>query len=265
MRGGANASLVISIVTIDANGNSSLSTALQNVPRADGTRAVSQLTQTGIFTVNANGMGTATIYSTTSSGTKATRTFDLAITQAKVVGPVKIATEVFMMQREPSASAGSGALATVIYKRLPDGGEFTTASLQGTWAKALQGGANVSCSAGIVTFDENGNATHSELVNMPTADAKRVVVPLTGTAVFTVNANGMGTTTTIVTAPDGTTQTYTWDYVITQAEYVGAVKIATEMLAIQREPSTSAGSGALERVIYNSSLDKKVSKNRLAI
>jgi hypothetical protein len=138
------------------------------------------------------------------------------------------------MQREPSLT---GDLMTCVCKRLPEAGVFTKASIKGTWAYTITGGPNVAGAQGIWMADENGNGTGPFIVNAPAPDGSRLVIPGTAPGTTpTLNADGTGIFSGRSIFPDGSTNQWTLDFVITQAEVVSGVKVATEMFAIQREP-----------------------------
>jgi hypothetical protein len=229
--GGPNIAGAQGICTIDENGKVT-GPFIVNAPAPDGSRLVVPGTIEGTYTQHANGTGTSSYMSAWPDGSTGGGTLDFVITQARAEGQVKVATEMFAMQREP----WNGLFLTYTFKRLPDEGVFTNASVQGTWAYTIMGGPNVGCVLGVETFDENRNGTGPFILNAPTPDGARLVIPGTVASTHTLNANGTGTGSYTATFLDGSTTSGTLDMLITQANVVGGVKVATEMVAMQREP-----------------------------
>jgi hypothetical protein len=231
--GAAKAMAGFGTFTSDGNGNMTGTTYFANVPSPDGSRRiVPWINGVATYTINADGTGTATWTMTNPDGVTGISHYDRVITQAEVIGGVKVATEIVALQREPVMNAG--ALLTCVAKRLPDAGVFTNTSVQGTYALTINTGPNMVSCQGIATMDGNGNASGPFITNAPTTDGGRQVVPGTFAVSYTLNPDGtaiaLGTTTT----PAGTGQ-FTNDLLITQAKVVGGVKVATEVFGMQRE------------------------------
>jgi hypothetical protein len=118
---------------------------------------------------------------------------------------------------------------------------YTAASLKGTYAVVITYAANVGLGLQMETFDGNGNVTHTGIINQPAANSTtgaRNVTTATSNGTYTVNCNGTGTITRILTRADGTTAPGTDDFIITAAvKNSGQPLIATAITDAQREPS----------------------------
>jgi hypothetical protein len=97
---------------------------------------------------------------------------------------------------------------------------YTLASLKGTYGVVATYGANVAIALAVRHFDGEGNLTSTFVVNAPdttsTTGARKLI---TGTQVgtYTVNCNGTGVETRVLTASNGVTVTQMDDFVVTQA------------------------------------------------
>ena len=119
--------------------------------------------------------------------------------------------------------------------------DFNAASLSGTYALVGTGGAHETASIGIETYDGQGNMTRSLILNEPGPEQNRHIITITGEGIYSVQANGMGTTIIINTLPDGTTFFSHLDFVITQATTSSnGAKAATEVFAMLRETGIAA-------------------------
>ena len=97
---------------------------------------------------------------------------------------------------------------------------YTLASLQGSYAVLVNYGANVALGLQTQVLDGKGNLTRTGVLNQPTAGSTtgaRTVATVSSTGTYTVNCNGTGTITRIVTRPDGTTAPAMDDFIITAA------------------------------------------------
>ncbi len=122
---------------------------------------------------------------------------------------------------------------------------FTLASLDGVYSIVGTYGANVGVAFGRRTMDGKGNLTATFLVNKPTpgsATGDRTLVSGTQAGTYTVNCDGTGVVTRILTV--GITQTLQYDdFVITGAVMKGDKLIATAVADAQRTPSTIVAGG----------------------
>ena len=104
------------VATLDESGNLT-GTGSINMPALLGRRSVSTISLAGILEVNPDGTGTASFTSTHEDGSSEASVADFVILEAEVVDGVKLATEVFAVNR---SSGLLGFPITYIYKRLPD-------------------------------------------------------------------------------------------------------------------------------------------------
>ena len=116
---------------------------------------------------------------------------------------------------------------------------FTVASLQGSYAIVGTYGANVAIALGKRYMDGNCNLTGTFLVNEPVAGSPtgaRAIVTGTQAGTYTVNCDGTGVITRILTV--GTTQTTQLDdFVITGAKIRDGKLIATSVADANETPS----------------------------
>ncbi len=122
---------------------------------------------------------------------------------------------------------------------------FTAASLEGDYTIVGTYGANVAVALAKRYMDGAGNLTGTFIVNEPVADSStgdRKLVSGTQVGTYTVNCDGTGVVTRILTV--GTTQTLQYDdFVITGAIRLGDRLIATSVADAQRTPSTIVAGG----------------------
>ena len=118
---------------------------------------------------------------------------------------------------------------------------YTVASLQGSYAVLVNYGASVAIGLQTEVLDGKGNLTRTGVLNQPTVGSTtgaRTIGTVTSTGTYTVNCNGTGTITRVVTKPDGTTAPAVDDFVITEAvKVVGRLAVATTIVDAQRDPS----------------------------
>lgn len=120
---------------------------------------------------------------------------------------------------------------------------YDLASLQGQYALIETYGANVAKAFGMRYFDGNGNLTGPFVLNEPTAGSTigaRTIVTGSQTGTYTVNCDGSGVITTMLTTSNGITATQMYDFVITGAivqDGFGGAIIATALVDAQRTPS----------------------------
>src|SRR5258708_17999761 len=97
---------------------------------------------------------------------------------------------------------------------------YTLASLQGSYAVVVNYGADVALGLQAQFLDGNGNLTRTGVLNQPTAGSTtgaRTIGTVTSTGTYTVNCDGTGTITRVVTRPDGTTAPALDDFIVTGA------------------------------------------------
>ena len=122
---------------------------------------------------------------------------------------------------------------------------FDLASLQGNYTIIGTYGANVAIALAKRDMDGKGNLTGTFIVNEPLAGSttgERHIVSGTQAGTYTVNCDGTGVVTRVLTV--GTTQTEQFDdFVITHAIFEHGHLIATSVADAQRTPSTIVAGG----------------------
>ena len=122
---------------------------------------------------------------------------------------------------------------------------FTVDSLRGSYAIVGTYGANIAIALGKRYLDGNGNLTGTFLVNEPVAGSPtgaRAIVTGTQAGTYTVNCDGTGVITRILTV--GTTQTTQLDdFVITGAKVRHGKLIATSVADATETPSAIVAGG----------------------
>lgn len=135
----------------------------------------------------------------------------------------------------------------------PDPQCFTLASLQGSYAVVGNFGANVAMALAAQYLDGNGNLTRNAIVNQPTAGSTtgaRTLTSTTNTGTYTVNCDGTGTITRIVTQASGATSTVVDDFIITAAEMKQGHPIATTIVSAQQTPSVVVPGGIFVTFVH---------------
>jgi hypothetical protein len=133
------------------------------------------------------------------------------------------------------------------------GCQYNLASLQGSYAVIVNYGANVALGLRIESLDGKGNLTSTGVLNQPTPGSttgERTVGTVLSTGTYTVNCDGTGVITRIVTRPDGTKASAVDDFVITRAiasrnerDWPHPHAIATTIVDAQRTPSVILSGG----------------------
>lgn len=122
---------------------------------------------------------------------------------------------------------------------------FTQASLGGSYSIVGTYGANVAIALAKRTLDGQGNLTGTFIVNEPvvgSATGERKIVSGTQVGTYTVNCDGTGVVTRILTV--GTTQTLQYDdFVITGAILRNGKLVATSLADATRTPSAIVAGG----------------------
>ena len=118
---GSHDGAAIGVMTSEGDGNVTGS-GIQNLPGLFWQRNVMESTFDGTYTVNADGIVTFTNTFTVPGGIEVEMHADGVIMQAEYINDVKVATELFAMEREPinPLLGKAGSLATFTFKRLPD-------------------------------------------------------------------------------------------------------------------------------------------------
>ena len=212
---GANVAIALGLRSLDGNGNLN-SIFLVNEPTAGSTtggRTIVTGTQAGTYTVNCDGSGTITRLVTRPDGSTASASDDFLITAAIEKDGRLIATKVVDVQRDPSVIVPGGIFLTRTHTLRPNAqniGCYTQESLQGSYAVAVVYGANVALGLQAESLDGKGNLTRTGINNQPTAGSttgQRTIAIVTSTGTYTVNCNGTGVITRVVTLADGSSAT----------------------------------------------------------
>ena len=222
---GANVALGLQAESLDGSGNLTR-TGILNQPTAGSTigqRTVAIVTSTGTYTVNCDGSGTITRLVTRPDGSTASASDDFLIIAAIEKDGRLIATKVVDVQRDPSVIVPGGIFLTRTHTLRPNAqniGCYTQESLQGSYAVAVTYGANVALGLQAESLDGKGNLTRTGINNQPTAGSttgQRTIAIVTSTGTYTVNCNGTGTITRMVTRADGSKAFASDDLIITEA------------------------------------------------
>jgi hypothetical protein len=123
---------------------------------------------------------------------------------------------------------------------------YTLQSLQGNYAVIGNYGANVAIAFGARNYDGNGNLSATFILNEPTvgsATGARTLVTGTQVGTYTVNCNGTGKITRVLSASNGITSVGVDDFVITTAVVIGGQLIATTIIDAQQTPSAIVAGG----------------------
>jgi len=130
---------------------------------------------------------------------------------------------------------------------------YSLASLQGNYAIVTNYGAGIAIALGTRSYDGNGNMTGTFTTNEPeagsTTGARKIV---TGTQVgtYTVNCNGTGQISRILTQASGIVTTSLDDFVITGAAIVNGQIVATSVADAGEAPSAIVAGGLFVTRVY---------------
>jgi hypothetical protein len=123
---------------------------------------------------------------------------------------------------------------------------YTVASLKGTYAVVATYGANVAMALALRNFDGQGSLTGTFTLNEPTPGSSigaRTIVTGTQKGTYTVNCDGTGVITRVVTASNGVTATQLDDFLITRATAKDGQFLATALADATRVPSAIVPGG----------------------
>jgi hypothetical protein len=155
-----------------------------------------------------------------------------------------------MMNAKCNLSRAGGALLALFASVALAQGEnptYTLASLCGDYGAVVTYGANVAAGFGHETYDGQGNATGSALANQPGANGTRTITSFGISGTYTVNKDGSGVRDLTIALPGGSTAQVIEDFVITKAEVIDGIALATEIADAQREPSAVIDDQSLVR------------------
>lgn len=119
-------------------------------------------------------------------------------------------------------------------------GCYTLESLQGSYASLTQMGADVGLAMQAETLDGKGNLSRVGPFNQPVAGSttgQRTVPQVTSVGTYTVNCDGSGTITRMVTRPDGSKAPAYDDFLITGSVVRDGKLLATTLVDVQQVPS----------------------------
>lgn len=123
---------------------------------------------------------------------------------------------------------------------------YTTKSFEGSWSLVATYGANVAKAFGKRTVDENGNFTGTFVLNGPTAGTttgQRTISTGTQQGFVTVNCDGTGKITRVLTSSTGVVTNQIDDFVVTGAIEKGGRLIATTFEDAVETPSALVAGG----------------------
>jgi len=123
---------------------------------------------------------------------------------------------------------------------------YTTASFEGNWSIVAEYGANVAKAFGKRTVDEDGNFTGTFLLNGPTTGSttgQRTITTGTQQGFITVNCDGTGKITRVLTASNGVVTNQVDDFVVTRAIENDGRLIATTFEDAVETPSALVPGG----------------------
>jgi YD repeat-containing protein len=135
---------------------------------------------------------------------------------------------------------------------------YNLASLQGSYAVIGSYGANVAMALAVEYLDGNGNLTRNAVVNQPTAGSAtgaRTLTTTTNTGTYSVNCDGAGTLTRIVTA-NGSPSMVVDDFTITAAIVKRGQLIATTIVSAQQTPSVVVPGGIFVTFVHTRQPDR---------
>lgn len=136
---------------------------------------------------------------------------------------------------------------------------FGNASIQGTYAAYSPAEVRTSINGSILSlaeFDGQGNWASSILRNTEASDRERGLESLASFGSYSLNSNGMGSAISLTQAVDGTISEAGFDFVVTQVEERGGVRLVTAFYALPRLSSTGKPSGVIfKRLIDQASFD----------
>ena len=209
---GMNDALGLQQETLDGKGNLSRTGVLNQptVGSTTGARTVGNVTSTGTYTVNCNGIGTIDRVVTRPDGTKAIASDDFVITGAIEKDGKLFATRIFDMQREPSVILPGGVFLTRTHTLRPAQTEVGPVTPpQSLQTVAVAGPKNLTETALSITLDgtKSTSADGKPLAYSWTMAAGGPVAVILGGATATPSvqfSQGRGGYTFVLTVTDST-------------------------------------------------------------
>jgi hypothetical protein len=198
---------------------------LRNVAGASyGERRSHQLRLDGTFTIEVNGMGVILWSNGDESRFAPTR----ALTANGITG----IEEFSLINRDLDQT--TGALTTASATRVSGEGEFSNASLRGTYVSTAvgRGGDNPGAGLGVLTFDGQGGFSETNVANIQgNSFRERMLAAGSAQGTYAVRPDGTG-----VVADGGGA------FVITRAIMAGNIRVAQEYAFIARDVMPTTGS-----------------------
>jgi hypothetical protein len=108
-------------------------------------------------------------------------------------------------------------------------------------------------------LDGNGNLARNAIVNQPTAGSTtgaRTLTTTTNAGTYTVNCDGTGTLTRVVTPATGSASTVVDDFVITASIVKSGQLIATTIVSAQQTPSVVVPGGIFVTFVHTRQPDR---------
>jgi hypothetical protein len=223
------------LINFDGQGKFTGSTT-QNFPGRGaeaGARTIAQATFTGNYTLEKQGIGTGKIITNLPDGSTSENNLNFVVTKTKIIESQPEVEELFLI---PQNLTPAGGLETVVAKRIPDGGNFTSASLQGNYSYAIigEGGQAPLAGLGTLTCDGKGNCSGNIAINRPgESPGERTVTTTSSVMPYTIDSDGTGTAT-----PPNESEIV---LLITKAKVVNDVKVAQEVFFIVNQLDSATG------------------------
>jgi hypothetical protein len=236
--GGYAPSGALGVYRFDGQGRFSGSIIVNGFGELFGQRRILTASMDGTYTIDADGSGYGSWRATVrfDAGFSRDVTATILITRAELVGGIKIAQEIALM--EDQVEPVTGGLNMVHAIRQPDAGAFSLASFRGTYGgPGIGRGGRTPASAigiGAVNFDGRGGFTAVDIQNLPGngfAERRNATFD-TENGRYTVNADGTG----MIVAPGGQAH-----LVISRSKVEGDVRVCLEYFFLTNDAHPPTG------------------------
>ena len=130
---------------------------------------------------------------------------------------------------------------------------YTLASLSGTYGVIAEYGAHQAIALAVRHFDGKGNTSGTFTVNAPdpaSTTGGRILITGTNVGTYTINCDGTGVITRVLTSSTGVVTTQMDDFVITTADVKDGVFVAKTMEDAVRVPSALVPGGVFVTRYY---------------
>jgi hypothetical protein len=155
--------------------------------------------------------------------------------------------EIMNAKRNLSGVAAALLVFSSVAAAADENPKYTVASLCGDYGAVVTYGANVAAGFGHESYDGRGNATGAALANQPGPNGTRTITSFGISGTYTVNTDGSGVRNLTIALPSGGAVQVIEDFVITKAEVINGIPLATEIADAQREPSAVIDDQSLVR------------------